>query len=98
MTIREMIRKTQDNLRGYCIQNRAWQTTISPEKLYVTLWHYTTPMLEWRTDHPQSHWVGISLGYGSVSDQNGMNIAFRELNIPARYDRSGGVPRITRLI
>ncbi len=31
-----------------------------------------------------------STGWGSVSDQNGVNTAFRTLNLPYRYTRAGG--------
>lgn len=54
-------------------------------------WHYGTKMAEWN----ESTRYGIVLtdwdtGYGSVSDQNGMNILFRELGLPYRFDRAGG--------
>jgi hypothetical protein len=55
------------------------------------LWHYGTRMLQWR----ESTRYGVevcdwSTGHGSVSDQNGMNIAFRVLGVDAYYSRKGG--------
>lgn len=61
------------------------------------LWHYSTRMLTW-TDTPSGvEILQHSTGWGSVSDQNGMNTAFRVLRAPYRYDRDarGGGPRIT---
>jgi len=55
------------------------------------LWHYGTMMLEWRELNPRDEdYLDYALGWGSVSDQNGMNIAFRELNLPLYYSRRGG--------
>lgn len=55
------------------------------------LWHYGTRMLLWR----ESMALGVEIldydtGYGSVSDQGGMNKAFRTLCVPYRFDRAGG--------
>lgn len=55
------------------------------------LWHYSTLMLKWR----ESHRFGVeildySTGHGSVSDQNGMNIAFRVLGTTYYFSRKGG--------
>lgn len=64
------------------------------------LWHYGTRMLRWNVVHPSDPDVlDFDTGWGSVSDQNGMNTAFRELGLPYRFDRDsrGGGPRITEL-
>ena len=61
------------------------------------LYHYSTRMLTWRLAEPtDDDYLCIALGWGSVSDQNGMNTAFRVLGLPYRYDRAGGA-EITRL-
>lgn len=41
------------------------------------LWHYSTVMLAWRTS--DNHIIYKSTGHGSVSDQNGVNIALKVL-------------------
>jgi hypothetical protein len=67
------------------------------------LWHHGTLMLEWRIvrgrDGWTNHMVMMSTGHGSVSDQGGMNTAFRTLGLPYRFDRDqrGGGPRISDL-
>ena len=66
----------------------------------ATLWHYGTAMLRWSVERPDDPDVlDWSTGWGSVSDQNGMNTAFRVLGLPYRFDRDarGGGPRVTEL-
>ena len=60
------------------------------------LWHHGTLMLSWSVIDGQVHIWSASLGWGSVSDQGGMNRAFRALGAPFHYDRDerGGGPRI----
>ena len=53
------------------------------------LWHYSTKMLVWDSDNPTVP-LYYDIGNGSVSDQNGMNKAFRELGMPYYYSRAGG--------
>ena len=53
--------------------------------------HYGHPMLKWRKSHRNDteildYWTG----YGSVSDQGGMNQAFKSLGIDLYYSRKGG--------
>ena len=75
----------------------AWQVTQSNG--VCRLYHYSTCMLVWNVDKPHDPEVlDYDLGWGSVSDQGGMNRAFTALGIPLRYDRSisGGGPRIVR--
>jgi hypothetical protein len=55
------------------------------------LLHYSTRMLVWNIERPDDPAVlEYSTGWGSVSDQAGMNKAFRALGLPYRYSRSGG--------
>jgi hypothetical protein len=56
-------------------------------------------MLSWSGDEDGIFYVYTSTGHGSVSDQGGMNTAFKVLGLPLRYDRDyrGGGARITRL-
>lgn len=57
----------------------------------ATLYHYGTAMLTWQVDNPGCRSVlTTGTGWGSVSDQNGMNIAFRILSLPYWYSRAGG--------
>src|SRR5215208_6556754 len=79
--------------------------TVSSEDLsgwsdVATLWHYSTPMLRWNVNAPSDPAaLDYGIGCGSVSDQNGMNTAFRVLGLPYRYDRDqrGGGPRVAEL-
>lgn len=65
------------------------------------LWHYSTRMLVWTRDGKTGRALVLDTctGWGSVSDQNGMNTAFKALGLPLRFDRDqrGGGPRITEL-
>jgi hypothetical protein len=66
----------------------------------ATLWHYSTPMLRWKVNDPaDAAALDCGIGWGSVTDQNGMNTAFRVLDLALRFDRDarGGGPRITEL-
>ena len=60
--------------------------------IYRTLWHYSTPMAEWREFRRtgERELVMHGIGHGSKSDQNGMNTLFRELGFPYYYSRAGG--------
>jgi hypothetical protein len=101
MTIAEAISRGH----GRAGSGGAWRVERDESDPYVgqdyTLWHYATPMLRWR----KSTRYGVELidagtGHGSVSDQGGMNTAFRVLGLPYRFDRDqrGGGPRITELV
>lgn len=68
---------------------RVTYNDTSPPREYATLYHYSTAMLTWRVDNPAEP-IAISLGHGSVSDQAGMNQAFRILGMPLYYSRAGG--------
>ena len=77
----------------------AWR--IERDGNTAQLVHYGTVMLTWNVARPSdSDVLDCSTGWGSVSDQNGMNTAFRVLGLPYRFDRDqrGGGPRITELV
>jgi hypothetical protein len=62
-----------------------------------TLYHYATPMLRWNRKEPSnSRYLTYSLGWGSISDQSAMNLAFRVLDIPLFYSRVGGAKIVSR--
>src|SRR5215211_4540930 len=91
MTIADLIR------RG---KGRAHAWRVERDGRTATLWHYGTAMLTWNVEHPDApDGLDWSTGWGSVSDQNGMNTAFRVLGLPNRFDRDarGGGPRVTEL-
>lgn len=90
MTIQELIERATAGDAGVA---GAWRT----ERVYIhgarvaRLYHHGTMMLQWDIDFPQgSDKLDWSLGWGSVSDQNGMNTAFRVLGLPYYYSRKGG--------
>lgn len=48
-------------------------------------------MLQWDITEPANPDVfDYGMGNGTVSDQGGMNTAFRELSLPYYYSRAGG--------
>lgn len=64
---------------------------IRDEFTVCRLYHYSTCMLTWRDDYPiDPDILDYSLGWGSVSDQGGMNQAFRALGIPLYFSRKEG--------
>jgi hypothetical protein len=66
----------------------------------VALVHHATPMLAWDPTPGADPDVNVlSIGWGSVSDQHGCNVAFRVLGAALRYDRDqrGGGARVTAL-
>lgn len=76
--------------KGKAGSNDSWR--VEENKGEFQLWHYGTLMLEW----DDTGVLGYSVGNGSVSDQGGMNTAFKVLGFPYRFDRKGGA-RITEL-
>lgn len=76
----------------------------SSNRLYV--WHYSTLMLIADRYHDKSGhelWVILdwSLGWGSATDQQGMNRLFDRLGYPDlsyRRDQAGGGPRIEQRV
>ena len=97
MTLEQIIR----NRKGSAGSSRAWSVrylgTNEEGTSTYQLKHYSTVMLTWE-DYPardgQSVAVSVAVewseGHGSVSDQNGMNKAFRVLNLPFYFSRRGG--------
>ena len=58
------------------------------------VWHYGTLMGEFVEGDEGSWWLGaMTVGHGSVSDQNGMNTLFQSVGSPVRMKRDGGNPR-----
>ena len=48
-------------------------------------------MLRWRVSDPHDETVlDYSTGWGSVSDQGGLNVAFKALGLPLYFTRKGG--------
>jgi hypothetical protein len=93
MTIADIIR----NGRGTA---RAWHVECDGDGT-AHLIHYGTTMLVWNVEDPHDLDVlDWSTGWGSVSDQNGMNAGFRELGLPYLFERDarGGGARITELV
>lgn len=90
MTIAEIIANGKGRTHGW---------TVERDNSVATLVHYSTPMLRWDVRAPRESHTVISIGHGSVSDQNGMNTAFRTLGIARRFDRDarGGGPRVSDL-
>lgn len=98
--------------KGRAGSNGSWRVYATTEGITTVweLWHYSTLMLKWeyvcvhvpgdptplQTEHRV---VYKSIGHGTVSDQHGMNTAFRVLGLPYRMDCDwkGGGPRITEL-
>lgn len=99
MTLRDIIR----NGSGRAGSGGAWRAITvrdSDGRDVCELWHHGTLMLRWNAERPSDPDVlDFSTGWGSVSDQGGMNTAFRALGLPYRMDRDrrGGGPRITEL-
>lgn len=90
MTLKHLIERATEGKEGVA---GAWRI----ERVYIhgarvaRLYHYSTLMLQWDIDFPHgSDKLDWSLGWGSVSDQQGMNVAFRELGLPYYYSRRQG--------
>lgn len=92
MTLQELIatRRTTASIKRaghWRIEREMCDPFVGPE---FSLWHYSTRMLHW-IDYPNGAViVSVSLGHGSVSDQQGLNRAFMSLRIPLYYSRKGG--------
>lgn len=71
----------------------AWRV-VSVDDDTRDLYHYSTRMLRW--NRVTREICAGSIGWGSVSDQNGMNTAFRIIDADYAYrrDARGGGPRI----
>jgi hypothetical protein len=98
MTIADIIRRGKGTAHAWRVERGA--TWARRPEATATLYHYGTAMLSWNVDQPDDpDTLSTNIGWGSVSDQNGMNTAFKVLGLPYRYDRNarGGGPRITEL-
>ena len=94
MTIEEIIRN-RHSASHRVLKAHAWRVEKPDSDPFVgieyELWHYSTRMLHWRESQRNGvELLSLSLGHGSVSDQNGVNIAFRVLGLPLYYQRAGG--------
>lgn len=76
MTLRRIIN------RG---KGKAGHWRVEQQNGYSRLFHYSTLMAVWKGH--KIHYMTI--GHGSMSDQGGMNIFFKELNVPYYYSRRG---------
>src|SRR5215831_6983031 len=92
MTIAEIIR----NRQGRAGSNGSWRVEpcIDSDPFVGSeyeLWHYGVRMLVWRHSiRYGNEALDMSIGHGSVSDQGGMNTAFRVLGLPYYFSRAGG--------
>ena len=95
MRIADIVMKRGGRAGAWCV------IRDKDDPLTVALYHYSTKRLVWTDDILKSTAMDYNLGRGSVSDQNGVNIAFKVLGLPWIYrrDQRGGGPRIvaTRL-
>lgn len=90
MTIRDIIRNGKGRTHGWLVTEYKWNNDESSPWTYHTLYHHGHKMATWRTKDKLTEFVYLSIGWGSVSDQNGMNILFRQFNAPFRFNRAGG--------
>lgn len=87
MSIRDIIRTA--GAKAGTRTAGAWRVETGEGR--CTLYHYGTAMLTWNpADARDESVLDYSLGWGSVSDQNGMNTAFRILDLPLYFSRAGG--------
>jgi hypothetical protein len=78
-------------------------------EVIVNVNHHFTQMLQFKAMRPEKpyfpvpvrHVMHVDIGYGSKSDQDGMNRMFRKLGLPWYYQRgnkkNGGTPRIIEI-
>lgn len=97
MTIADIVRTK----KGRAGSNGSWRVERLDSDPFrgqeFALIHYSTTMLVWRQSTRHGvELIDASTGYGSVSDQGGVNQAFCQLGLPYRFqrDRRGGGPRI----
>lgn len=95
MTIREIVRNGKGKA-GHWHVEPLYDSTVHGWQVH-SLYHYSTRMLVWRT-HNDSNLIeilSVGLGNGSVSDQQGMNVAFGVLGAPHYYYSRKGGAKIT---
>jgi len=85
MTIEQIVRDGEGKAHNWRVK-RAKYPDESVELCY--LWHHSTCMLIW---NPITKVIlDYNTGWGSKSDQDGMNIAFRVLGSELYYSRRNG--------
>lgn len=87
MTLQGIIRNRKGRAHAWRVEAVESDPFVGQE---YQLWHYSTLMLHWCHSQGRNYVVSMAEGWGSVSDQNGMNTAFRELCLPYYYSRAGG--------
>lgn len=107
--VQRIVRKVMEGNRGlrkdgpvFYAKSGPWRAEIEPGTFggradKYRLIHYGTTMLEWEIDNRGVTTItGTWTGWGSVSDQTGVNAALRVLGSSMRYSRDarGGGPRI----
>lgn len=89
MRIRDLARKD-----GRAGSEGSWKSqtfTFSNGVEVREIYHYGHHMLSFRiTDPSDTNYLDYSIGWGSVSDQGGMNQLFLTLGLPYYYSRLGG--------
>lgn len=88
--IRDLAFTDRDRTAGnWRVKVREYEYSLDHE-----LYHHGTLMLIWNTESHSQYGVLTEaagyLGYGSVSDQQGMNQLLWELNLPVYYSRNKG--------
>ena len=83
-------------------KSHEWEVTHcermgNPYGSFHQLIHFRTTLLEW--DHETKAITYKNVGWGSVSDANGLNTAFRVLDAEIRMfrDAKGGGPRFSEV-
>lgn len=81
------------------VKCRSWTATIDPVERpdsmaagLVNVWHYETLMISFTIDS-EGRFLTVdeaNIGWGSATDQQGMNELFRTMDMPYRYHRAGG--------
>lgn len=102
--IRRAISSVQKTEGSYTLKLGAWKVTRTEgtdaysgeDFIRGTLSHHSTLMLTWNVENPTDpEMLDYSEGWGSKSDQDGMNAAFQTLDIPLYFSRAGGARFLT---
>ena len=89
-----------DSLRPRKVSTWSYWDTMDSDGSVRIVYHYGTEMGRFENYHHGKHpdswyFVPVSTGWGSVSDQQGMNKILQ--NFGWRYRRNGGNPRYERI-
>ena len=86
-----------DSLRPRKVSTWSYWDTMDSDGMARVVYHYGTEMGQFHYENSDSVWyfVPTSVGWGSVSDQQGMNKILQ--NFGWRYRRNGGNPRYERI-